>query len=281
MKLQISSNYNDTKYEDPNWVRRVFLFIILIILIAPLFISVEFNLKNLFDDSSIQVTKNFLKSFFPPEISFDFLMLVFNEALVTISIATVGLVCALMIGIPAAIIICNSLSFSSLEGKTKMTSRFFRYFVRFFLIFLRSVPELVWALLFIRVVGLGPTAAIIAISLTYGGIIGKVYAEILESGGGEISDKFFLNGLSRFQILFFVLIPQNILEIVSYTIYRWECAVRSTVILGFVGAGGLGQQLENSMKMFAGGEICTLLIAFIVLVWFADWLSRSIRDQIL
>ena len=123
--------------------------------------------------------------------------------------------------------------------------------------------------IFIRVVGLSHGSIVAA--LTYGGMIGKVYAEILESGGNKISDKFIFNGLSRFQILFFVLIPQNILEIVSYTIYRWECAVRSTVILGFVGAGGLGQQLENSMKMFAGGEICTLLIAFIFLVWFADF----------
>jgi len=139
MKLRISNDYNGTKYEDPNWLRRVFLFIILIIFLVPLFISVEFNLKNLFDERSIQVTKSFLTSFFPPEISYKFLILVFNETLVTISIATVGLLFSLIIGIPAAIIICNSLSFSNLEGKKNIISTLLRYIVRFLLIFLRNL----------------------------------------------------------------------------------------------------------------------------------------------
>ena len=280
MNLELSNRLDKKKYEDPLWHKRFYIFIGLIIFFIYLLGSVEFNLKNLFDARSVEVTKKFLISFFPPEISSEFLILVFDEALVTIAIATVGLISALLIGIPAALLICNSLSFSSVEGEASIVSKSFRYAVRLILIFLRSVPEIVWALLFVRVVGLGPTAAIIAIALTYGGMLGKVYAEILESGGGEISDKLVFNGLSRGQILFYVLIPQNILEIVSYTVYRWECAVRSTVILGFVGAGGLGQQLENSMKMFAGGEICTLLMAFIILVWFSDWLSKSLRDQI-
>jgi phosphonate transport system permease protein len=64
-----------------------------------------------------------------------------------------------------------------------------------------------------------------------------------------------VNGSGRLQAFFYGLLPQNAAELTSYTVYRWECAIRSTVVLGFVGAGGLGQQMDSSMKMFAGGEV--------------------------
>jgi phosphonate transport system permease protein len=67
---------------------------------------------------------------------------------------------------------------------------------------------------------------------------------------------------------------------VSYTVYRWECAIRSSVILGFVGAGGLGQQMELSMRMLAGSEVLSFLLVFMVLVWLADQLSQGLRTWI-
>jgi len=66
----------------------------------------------------------------------------------------------------------------------------------------------------------------------------------------------------------------------SYTVYRWECAIRSSVVLGFVGAGGLGQQLDSSMKMFAGGEVSTMLLVFVALVGIADFVSSWLRRQL-
>jgi phosphonate transport system permease protein len=79
------------------------------------------------------------------------------------------------------------------------------------------------------------------------------------------------------QAFFFGLLPQNATELTSYTVYRWECAIRSSAVLGFVGAGGLGQQMDNSMKMFNGGEVATLLIVFMMLVGLADLLSGWLR----
>ena len=66
----------------------------------------------------------------------------------------------------------------------------------------------------------------------------------------------------------------------SYTVYRWECAIRSSVILGFVGAGGLGQQMELSMRMLAGGEVLSFLLVFVGLVWLADQISQGLRAWI-
>ena len=117
---------------------------------------------------------------------------------------------------------------------------------------LRSVPELVWALVFVRVVGLGPTSGVLAIALTYGGMLGKVYGDILESGEAHATNSLMRNGSGRLQAFFYGLLPQNAAELTSYTVYRWECAIRSSAVLGFVGAGGLGQQMDSSMKMFNG-----------------------------
>jgi len=130
------------------------------------------------------------------------------------------------------------------------------------------------------VVGLGPTAGVLAIALTYGGMLGKVYAEILESGESHSAHALMRNGGGRLQAFFYALLPSHAAELASYTVYRWECAIRSSVVLGFVGAGGLGQQLDNSMKMFNGGEVATLLLVFVFLVALADrasvWLRKAL-----
>jgi len=132
----------------------------------------------------------------------------------------------------------------------------------------------------VRVVGLGPTAGVLAIALTYGGMLGKVYSDILESGDDHATRSLLANGSGRLQAFAYGLLPQNAAELTSYTVYRWECAIRSSVVLGFVGAGGLGQQLDNSTKMFAGGEVATMLLVFVVLVALADrtsgWLRRAL-----
>jgi phosphonate transport system permease protein len=71
--------------------------------------------------------------------------------------------------------------------------------------------------------------------------------------------------------------PVALPELVSYTVYRWECAVRASVIMGFVGAGGLGQQMELSMRMLNGGEVSTILVVFLLLVMLADAMSAVLR----
>mgnify|MGYP001247739595 CR=1 FL=1 len=256
---------------------------VLFVLFSMFFLldSIEFYPWLLFDKKSIDLTLLFFSSFFPPDFSFDFLLLVADATIQTIAIATAGLTLAFLIAVPAAILICNRLSVSHVDESRDFTGGILRYFFRLILITLRSVPELVWALILVRVLGLGPTAGVIAIALTYGGMLGKVYAEILESSDSSYQRNLSFNGASSFQVLIFALVPQNFLELVSYTVYRWECAIRSTVVLGFVGAGGLGQELENSMKLFKGSEVCTILIIFILLVFLSDWISKWLRKKII
>ena len=251
-----------------------------LILLWPLLVATEFRPQQLFDAQSREPTLRFLAAMVPPTLNPEFLQMVVREAWRTVAIATAGIALALLVAIPATLLVVRVLSISALSGRMAPAAFAFRQAVRWLLILLRSVPELIWALVFVRVVGLGPTAGVLAIALTYGGMLGKVYAEILESGDPSVAQTLLRNGSSRLQAFFYGVLPQNASELTSYTVYRWECAIRSSVVLGFVGAGGLGQQLDSSMKMFAGGEVSTMLLVFVALVGLADFVSSWLRRQL-
>lgn len=265
---------------DPAWLARVFWLGAALVVLWPLMVATEFRPWLLFDARSLDATGQFLRGFWPPAHSADFLLLVAAEAWRTVAIATAGLVLALGLAVPATLLSTSALSVSALSGRMARGPFWMRQAVRWGLIVLRSVPELVWALVFVRVVGLGPTAGVLAIALTYAGMLGKVYGEILESGEAHATESLLRNGSSRLQAFFFGLLPQNAAELTSYTVYRWECAIRSSVVLGFVGAGGLGQLLDGSMKMFNGGEVLTMLVVFVLLVALADRVSAGLRRSL-
>ncbi len=262
---------------DPAWLRRTFWWLLALVLAWPLLVGTEFKPWVLFDERNREPTLRFLASFLPPALAPDFLWLVLRETWRTVAIATAGIALALLIAVPLTLASTRVLSMSALSGRMATVPFALRQGLRVLLIVLRSIPELVWALVFVRVVGLGPTAGVLAIALTYGGMLGKVYGEILESGSDGAAQNLLRNGSGRLQAFFYGLLPGNASELTSYTVYRWECAIRSSVVLGFVGAGGLGQQLDGSMKMFAGGEVATILLVFVALVAAADAFSAAVR----
>jgi len=265
---------------DPAWAGRVFWSSAALVLLWPLAVATEFRPWVLFEPANVKVSAQFIKTFFPPAGGTEFLAMVAREAWRTVAIATVGMTLALVLAVPLTLLSTSALSVSALSGRMARGPFWLRQGLRWLLIVLRSVPELVWALVFVRVVGLGPTAGVLAIALTYGGMLGKVYGEILESGEAHPTHALLRNGSGRLQALFYGLLPQNAAELTSYTVYRWECAIRSSVVLGFVGAGGLGQQLDTSMKMFNGGEVATMLLVFMALVALADRVSAGLRKAL-
>jgi phosphonate transport system permease protein len=262
---------------DPAWLGRLFWTGAALVLLWPMVVATEFRPWTLFSAESRGPTLRFLSAFVPPSTQPDFLWLVARETWRTVAIATAGITLALVIAIPATLLSTQVLSVSALSGRMAPLPTVVRQSLRWMLVFLRSIPELVWALVFVRVVGLGPTAGVMAIALTYGGMLGKVYADILESSDVDATRNLLANGSGRLQAFAYGLLPQNAAELTSYTVYRWECAIRSSVVLGFVGAGGLGQQLDNSTKMFAGGEVATMLLVFVSLVAIADRSSAWLR----
>ncbi|MBI2312793.1 MAG: ABC transporter permease subunit [Betaproteobacteria bacterium] len=268
----------DSALRDPAWRGRVSAALLFLALLAPAGYLAEFNPATLWDPATVLALSRFLGTFIPPEYALDFLKLVAAATWKTIAIATVGTLVAFLIALPLALLANRQLSISALAtGRMALLPATARTAVRWLLILLRSIPELVWALLLVRAVGLGDTAGVLAIGLTYGGMLGKVYIEILESADPQATRSLLANGAGRRAAFLYGLLPACLPELVSYTVYRWECAIRASVIMGFVGAGGLGQQMELSMRMLAGGEVLTMLAVFVLLVWVADQASATLR----
>ena len=272
---------NQTVPADPAWRGRITAFVVALVILWPMLVASEFTPWTLMDAQSLRAAGRFLAGFVPPAHSPEFLMIALEATWQTIAMATAGMTLALVAAIPMTLMVTERLSVSRIgQPNTGRLPRLIRQATRWLLVLLRSVPELVWALLFVRVVGLGPTAGVLAIALTYCGMLGKVYAEILESSDAHATDTLLKNGSGRLAALLYGALPEAASELVSYTVYRWECAIRGSVVMGFVGAGGLGQRLDESMKMLAGGEVSTMLLIFVLLVAGADLVSKMLRRRL-
>jgi phosphonate transport system permease protein len=268
-------------YHDPAWRGRLIACAVALLVLWPMLVVSEFKPWILFDWQSLTSTGRFLSDFLTPAHSMEFLAMLLRETWQTVAIATAGLTLALLGAIPATLLVNEQLSISALgTGRMRPIARLLRQGVRWALVLLRSVPELVWALLFVRIIGLGPTAGVLAIALTYCGMLGKVYAEILESSDAHASDTLLANGSGRLAALLYGALPEAASELMSYTVYRWECAIRGSVVMGFVGAGGLGQRMDESMKMLAGSEVASMLLVFVALVALADLFSKVLRRRL-
>ena len=269
---------SDKQHPDPAWHGRVTGIFIALLVLWYLLLASEFKPWTLFDGRSLSATARFLSGFFPPAHSPEFLAMLLQATWQTVAMATAGLTLALLGALPLTLIVTRRLSISAVgTGRMSQFAGLLRQGVRWLLVLLRSVPELVWALLLVRIVGLGVTAGVLAIALTYCGMLGKVYAEILESSDIHSTESLLKNGSGRLAAFFYGALPESALELLSYTMYRWECAIRGSVVMGFVGAGGLGQRMDESIKMLAGNEVASMLIVFVVLVAVSDGMSKLLR----
>lgn len=274
----MSSSFQQPRLRDPDALRRATWALVALLVLWPLLLIAEFNPTELFDARNLEVMGGFVGQFFPPNLSGDFLAFALKATIETLAMATAGTALAMLLAVPLGLMLSHSLSISRIgPGPDRGAGEALRALARIALLILRGIPELVWALLLVRAFGLGPAAGVLAIALTYGGMLGKVYSEILESGDTRPARVLLESGSGRLMAFFYGLLPGAGQELASYTIYRWECAVRASVIMGFVGAGGLGQLMDQSMKMLNGGEVSTILIIFLLLVLLADTLSVSLR----
>jgi phosphonate transport system permease protein len=266
---------------DPAALPRLLLTLLALALLWPGLALSELNPAVLWQADNLATMGKFLRGYWPLAHDADFLQLLLTATLQTLAMATAGLALALLVAVPAALLASRALSRSALPrgGRPALWAQLLRWPVRGALIVLRSVPEIVWALLFVRAVGLGPTAGVLAIAITYGGMLGKVYAEICESVDPRPARALLRNGSGPLQAFFYGLLPNNAAELTSYTVYRWECAIRSSVVLGFVGAGGLGQMLYVSLSLFQQAQAATVILAMLLLVLAVDALSGWARQR--
>jgi phosphonate transport system permease protein len=238
---------------------------------------VDGDLGMLVSREALGAALSFARGFWPPAHGREFLGFLARPLAETVAIAFLGLSLAGFLALPLSLLAVSPEALATRGDPPGPLRRAAWLATRTLLDVMRSVPELVWALVFVRSLGLGPAAGVLAIGVSYAGVLGKVFAEILESAPRAPARALAAAGAPPLRALAFAVVPPSVPLLASYTLYRFDCALRASAVLGLVGAGGVGTQLELSIKMLAYDEVATMVIALFVLVAGVDLLSQVAR----
>ena len=238
----------------------------------------------LLGDRAASGARTFLAECWPPRTDADFLALLARRTVDTVATALLGTIVAVAIGIPLGALasrnVVHGALFAGGEIRPGPGARAVFGSARAFCAFFRSIPEVVWALLFVRVTGLGPLPAVLAIGVAYGGLIGKVYSEQMEDVSPRPVAALEAVGAGRFAAFVWGVAPQAFGPMAGYAAYRFECAVRASVLMGFVGGGGLGYELQVSFGDYLFGEVATETAFLVAVVALIEWGSDVLRRRL-
>lgn len=188
----------------------------------------------------------------------------------TLAIAILGTFISAFLSVPFAFWAATNMSTEKVASGTG----------KFVLSFIRTFPELVMALLFIKAVGPGSFAGVLALGLHSIGMLGKLYSEGIENIDKGPTEALIATGANRLQILWHAVLPQVLPDFLSYTLYRFEINVRSASILGVIGAGGIGTPLIFALSSRNWSRVGIILLGIILMVIIIDFISSSIRKRI-
>jgi phosphonate transport system permease protein len=186
----------------------------------------------------------------------------------TIDIAIFGTIGGIVLALPLSVLAASNVA----------PTRWLYYIARGLIGFARAVPDLVWALLFVTAVGLGPFPGGLALAVHSVGMLGRLYAETIENMDMAPIDALSLTGASRLQVFTHGVLPTVLPALAGIGLYRLDENIRSSLVLGFVGAGGIGFQLLTAMNLFQYREVSLLLIIVFVIVFLAERLSAVCRN---
>jgi phosphonate transport system permease protein len=189
----------------------------------------------------------------------------------TIKIGTLGSLLAAVVALPLGL----------LSARNLKAPRALRWAVKLVLDTARSIHTLVFGLIFVGIMGLGPTAGILAIAAHSLGTYGKLYAEAIEALDMASIEAVRAVGASPIQIFFTAVWPAVLPQFVSSHLYIWEFNIRDSTILGMIGAGGLGLLISEAVSLFQWGRLATILLVVVALVSTFDAMSRRVREELL
>lgn len=211
---------------------------------------------------------DFVQRMFPPDISNlgKFLL----KAVETLQMAVVGSTLGALIALP--------LSF--LGARNVMSNKIIYHFIRTIFDVCRGINEVIWGLIFVSMVGLGPFPGVLALAAHVTGALGRYFSEAIETVDSEIIKAIISTGASRIQVIARGIFPQVKPLFINYALYYLENNFRAATVLGLVGAGGIGMELLTSMRLFRSREVLTILIIMVAMVTFIDRFSAYIRKKI-
>ncbi len=229
----------------------------------------------------------YVAKLFPPDLSRATLHEAGSGAVETFAISLVGSVLSVCIAFPLALLATRTILYRGVlyEGqRLGPGARALRISIytasKAVTAVLRTVPEILWALIFVFVVGLGPFPGVLALGVHTGGVLGKLFGEVLEDVDPRPLEALQSTGASRLGIVLYGVLPQALPQFISYALYRWEVNIRAAAVMGFVGAGGLGQRIHIAISLFHEHQLLTLILAIYVMVTLVDALSAWLRARL-
>jgi len=210
----------------------------------------------------------YLKDYFPPD--FSRIPIYIREILVSLSIAIWGTIISLVVSLPLGI----------MASRNVIGNVFFHQILRRFLDFLRAIDQLIFALIFVVAVGLGPFAGVLALAIHNIGVLGKLISEVVESIDKGQVEAITSVGAKKIEVVSFAIMPQILPLWISNALYRFEVNVRASVVIGFCGAGGIGFLLWEAIRSFMSKEVCAMLIIMVAMVSVIDLVCSYIRRRI-
>ena len=204
----------------------------------------------------------------PPDLS-DLPTLAYRAA-ETVAMGTVGTTFGALIAVPICLLAARNIT----------PSPWLNVPARGLLNVLRGIDSFVFALIFVAAVGLGPFAGVLGVALHAAGSIAKLWSEAIETAEPGPIEAVTMTGASKIKIVRYALTPDVLPNLSSITLYFWEWSIRASTVLGVVGAGGIGQELKNSIDLLAFDRVLTILLLILVMVTVIDSLSAWLRRRL-
>jgi phosphonate transport system permease protein len=242
------------------------IFFILISLVYISSIQTDITFSTLIEGlpNMVQV----IEKFFPP--NFEIFQAVVDPLAETIQMAIIATTIAVILSIPLCL----------LGARNITTNKFLYNIVRFFLNILRTIPDILLAVIFVSLFGTGAFAGIIALIIFSIGILAKLVSETIEAVDMEPLEAMRASGANTIQVIVYGLVPQVLPQFSSFSLYVFEVNVRASVVLGLVGAGGIGDVLNNQITFYNYTNAMTVIIVIFVVVLVIEWISTKIREAI-
>ena len=190
----------------------------------------------------------------------------------TINIATLGTFLAVLFAVPVAFLAARNTT----PGKLLV-----RPVALLIIVGSRSINSIIWAVLFVTIIGPGILAGLMAIGLRSVGFLAKLLYEAIEEVDTQQVEAIQATGANRWQVIAYGIVPQILPTFAGITVFRWDINIRESTVLGLVGAGGIGLQLQSSLNILAWPQVSLILIAIFVAVIASEWVSARVRGAII
>lgn len=249
-------------------VRRLLLALVVVAVVGWSVRGVDLSVSGLLQER--RGVELLVKGLFSPDLSAAWLQVALAATVETVQIAVVGLLLAGLGAAPLALLLAaNTQAPAPLREAARLVAAF-----------QRGVPDLLWALLLVSALGPGPAAGALALGVHGAGALAKLWAEQLEAVDPDPVEAMSLMGAGRVATAALATVPLARGGLVSLLLFQGECNIRASAVLGFVGAGGIGQELAISLKLFRYEQLSTLVLAVLALMLLTDLLSRWWRRRL-